>query len=191
MATNRNARRSRGEPQRKFARRRSRGYIGMSFGGVPSAKVLFRPRPTMKPICCLVALPMLTLAIGAQTVAVPQLPDRPAAALTMYKDRLCPVVGAEGNAPIIFADGKQVALGASASIALSAGARYAGGFVAIADVYSTDVPISNDPETAATSTIEMKATMVDVRASLTPDIDIPDTAATSTIEMKATMVDVR
>jgi hypothetical protein len=95
----------------------------------------------------------------------------------MYKDRLCPVVGAEGNAPIIFADGNQVALGASASIALSVGDRYADGFVAIADVYSTDVPISNDPETAATSTIEMKATMVDVRASLTPDIDIPDVYA--------------
>jgi hypothetical protein len=129
----------------------------------------------MKPIRCLVALPILALSVGAQAVADPQLPDRAAAALTMYKDRLWPIVGAEGNAPIIVADGNQVTLGASASIAVSVGDRYADGFVKIDDLLTVDVPPSNDPNDIASN--EMKASQVDVRATLTSAIDIPDAYA--------------
>jgi hypothetical protein len=129
----------------------------------------------MKSIRCLVSLPILALSIGAQAFADTQLPDRPAAALTMYKDKLCPVLGAQGNAPIIVADGNQVVLGAGASIALSVGDRYADGFVKIDDLFTADVPPSNDPNDIASN--EMKASQVDVKATLTPDIDIPDAYA--------------
>src|SRR5271169_107777 len=103
----------------------------------------------MKPARFLAALPLLTLAIGAQTGATSRLPDRPAAALSMYKDKLFPVVGADGNAPIVIADGSQVTLGGRASIVLTSGDRYADGFVTIADLYTQDVPTTDDPETAA------------------------------------------
>ncbi|HTU03588.1 MAG TPA: hypothetical protein VMG58_17280, partial [Candidatus Sulfotelmatobacter sp.] len=125
----------------------------------------------------LVALPILTLAIGAQPVAVPRLPDRPVSALTKYKDNWLPVVGADANAPIVVANGSQVVLGSSSGILLTVGEHYADGFVTIADVYSRDVPVTNDAETAASNPNEMKATSVDLKATLTSDIDIPDAYA--------------
>jgi len=131
----------------------------------------------MKPARFLVALPLLTLAIGAQIRATTQLPDRPAAALSMYKDKLFPVVGAEGNAPIVIADGSQVTLGGLASIVLTSSDHYADGFVTIADLYTQDVPTTDDPETAALNSNEMKPTLEDLKATLTPDIDIPDAYA--------------
>ncbi|HXQ80374.1 MAG TPA: hypothetical protein VN775_03615 [Opitutaceae bacterium] len=88
-----------------------------------------------------------------------------------------PVVGAEGNAPIVIADGSQVTLGGRASIVLTSSDHYADGFVTIADLYTQDVPTTDDPETAALNSNEMKPTLEDLKATLTPDIDIPDAYA--------------
>ena len=129
----------------------------------------------MKYLRCLVALPVLSLSLGAQTPAAPQLPDRPAAAAAKYKDKWLPVVGADANGPIVVADGNVVTLSASTGILLSIGDHYADGFVTIKDVYSADVPPSTDPDVIASN--EMKATLVDVKASLTSDVDIPDAYA--------------
>jgi len=103
----------------------------------------------MNPLRCLVALPVLTLAIGAQAVALSQLPDRPAAAITNYKDTWLPVVGADHAAAIVVFNGNAVTLGTGAGIVLTVGDRYADGFVTIKDAYSSDVPFTNDAQTAA------------------------------------------
>jgi hypothetical protein len=125
----------------------------------------------------LVALPVLTLAIGAQAIALSQLPDRPAAAITNYKDTWLPVVGADHNAAIVVFNGNAVTLGAGAGIVLTVGDRYADGFVTIKDAYSSDVPFTNDAQTAASMANEVKSTSVRLQAGLTSDIDIPDAYA--------------
>jgi hypothetical protein len=130
----------------------------------------------MNSIRHLLTLPMLTLAVGAQTVPSPKLPDRPAAALTMYKGNWAPVVGADGNAPIVVANGTQVTLANNAGIVLSVGDRYADGFVTLANVQVIDVPTQNGPE-AASMSIEMKSTHVYYSVDLTPDVDAPDAYA--------------
>ncbi len=127
----------------------------------------------MKTPCCLVALPFFALALGAQTVANPQLPDRPAAAITNYKDAWLPVVGADHNSVIVVSNGNPVTLGPNAGIVLSVGDRYAPGFVTIADLEVADVPVTNDPETAATMR-QMEPTLQKLTANVTSDVDIPD-----------------
>jgi hypothetical protein len=122
----------------------------------------------------LLALPLLTVAISAQTA--PTLPDRPAAAITNYKGAWLPVVGTNNNAAVVVSSGSPVSLALNAGIMLTVGDRYADGFVTVKDAFSADVPTSNDLETAATTT-EMKPTQVNLQANLTSDIDIPDAYA--------------
>ncbi|HMD61826.1 MAG TPA: hypothetical protein VKG78_10355 [Opitutaceae bacterium] len=131
----------------------------------------------MNSIRFLLALPAVTLTIAAQTAPAPQLPDRPAVAMTRYKDNWLPIVGADANAPIVVANSNPVTVSASAGIVLSVGDRYASGFVKIEDVYASDVPVTNDPVTAASNPNEFKVTAVDLKAKLTPDVDIPDAYA--------------
>jgi len=127
----------------------------------------------MKSIYRYAALPILTLGLGAQTTPSPQLPDRPAAALSKYKDSWAPVIGAEAGAPIIAANGSPVTLESTSGIALSVGDHYADGFVTVTDTHSTDVPMTNDAEAAATMATSVRATAVTFEANLVPDIDIP------------------
>jgi hypothetical protein len=124
----------------------------------------------------LTALPFLALVLGAQTLADSQLPDRPAAAVTNYKDAWLPVVGADHSSAIVVSGGTPVTLGPNAGIMLSVGDKYAGGFVTIADVDLSDVPVTNDPETAATMR-QMEPTLQSLKANLTSDVDIPDAYA--------------
>jgi hypothetical protein len=131
----------------------------------------------MNSIRWLAALALLAPALGAQAAETSQLPDRPAAAVTNYKDAWLPVLGADGNAPIIVAGGSPVTLSSSAGIMLTVGDHYAEGFVTIKDLYCADAPTTNDAQTAATMANEMKATMVILEASLDSDIDIPDAYA--------------
>lgn len=121
----------------------------------------------------LVALPMLTLAIGAQTVPNSQLLDRPAVGLSNYKDNWVPVVGVDGDSLIVTANGSPVVIEGRAGIALSVGDRYANGFVTISDVSSRDVPAINDPESAATNT-DFKPTSVIFALDMESDIDVPN-----------------
>ncbi len=95
----------------------------------------------------LVALPVLTLALGAQTV-VPPLPDRPALAITRYNDAWLPVMGADGYKPVVVSDGAQVTVSGGAKVMLTPSDRYADGFVSIGDVSATDVPVTTDPDIA-------------------------------------------
>src|ERR1019366_4024059 len=122
----------------------------------------------------LVALPMLTLAIGAQTVPNSQLLDRPAVALSNYKDNWVPVVGVNGDSLIVTANGSPVVIEGRAGIALSVGDRYANGFVTISDVSSRDVPAINDPETAATNASDFKPKSVIFALDMESDIDVPN-----------------
>jgi hypothetical protein len=122
----------------------------------------------------LLALPLLTVAISAQTAST--LPDRPAAAITNYKGTWLPVVGTNNNAAVVVSEGNPIPLAPNAGIVLTVGDHYADGFVTLKDVFSADVPTSNDLETAATST-QMKPTQVTLQASLTSDVDIPDAYA--------------
>jgi hypothetical protein len=131
----------------------------------------------MNSIRCLVALPFLALAVGAQTATTAQLPDRPAAAITNYKDTWLPVVGADQNAPIVVFNGNPVTLGSGAGIVLTVADRYANGFVTIKDAFCSDVPVTNDAQTAAEMANEMKPTSEILQASLTADVDIPDAYA--------------
>ena len=120
----------------------------------------------------LIALPLLPLGMNAQTAAATPLPDRPAAALSKYKDNWVPVVGAEGATPVAMAGTGQVTLETNAGIALSVGDHYAGGFVTVTDAQSTDVPAVNDAEQAATET-SFKSTAETFEATLVADSDIP------------------
>ena len=129
----------------------------------------------MNSVRYLFALPILTLTIGAQTT--PQLPDRPAAAITNYKDAWLPVVGTDNNVAVVVSGGNPVTLGKNAGIVLTVGDRYADGFVTVKDVFTSDVPVTNDAQTAATMANEMKPTSVTLEATLTSDIDIPDAYA--------------
>jgi hypothetical protein len=126
----------------------------------------------MHPLRLLTALPLLTLVLGAQTAPGPQLPDRPAAALSKYKGSWAPVVGAEGGAPIVGVAGGQQTLEANAGIAFGVGDHYADGFVTITEVHVTDVPPTTDAEQAVTLSTGIKATAVVFEADLTPDIDL-------------------
>jgi hypothetical protein len=122
----------------------------------------------------LIALPFLALATGAQTP--PQLPDRPAAAITNYKDTWLPVVGTVNSAAVVVFSGSPVTLGLNTGIMLSVGDHYADGFVTVKDVSLNDVPASTDLEAAAT-TSTLKATTETLQANLTSDVDIPDAYA--------------
>ncbi len=135
----------------------------------------FQINSIMNSIRYLFVLPILTLTIGAQTT--PQLPDRPAAAITNYKDAWLPVVGTDNNAAVVVSGGNPVTLGKNAGIVLTVGDRYADGYVTVKDVFTSDVPVTNDAQTAATMANEMKPTSVTLEATLTSDIDIPDAYA--------------
>jgi hypothetical protein len=126
----------------------------------------------MKSILRIAALPALVLALGAQTAPSPQLPDRPAAAFSKYKDNWAPVIGAEAREPIVTVNGSPVVLESSAAIVLSVGDHYGKGFVAVTDAHSTDVPMTNDAEAAATMASSVRATAVTFEANLVPDTDI-------------------
>lgn len=128
----------------------------------------------MNSLRCIIALPLLALATSAQTT--PQLPDRPAAAITNYKDTWLPVVGTAADAAVVVSNGSTVTLGKNAGIVLTVGDRYADGLVTAKDVFSTDVPASSDLQEAATSST-LKSTMVTLQADLTSDVDIPDAYA--------------
>ncbi|MGA2016543.1 MAG: hypothetical protein ABSH26_06270 [Opitutaceae bacterium] len=129
----------------------------------------------MKHPSLLALLPVVSISIGAQAFAAPQLPDRPASAITKYKDNWTAVVGATVDAPVIFADGTTVPLTSGAGILLTVGDHYADGFVTVTDFYSSDVPPTTDPDVIASH--ELKATQVDVKANLTSNVDIPDAYA--------------
>ena len=131
----------------------------------------------MKTPKCLIVLPLLTLAIGAQEIPAPQLPDRPAAAITRYKGDWIPVVGADFDAPVVMDSGKPVTLGKAAPIMITLGEAYAPGFVTIASVYTSDVPVANDAATAAQMATDMRATVVLLVADLSSDVTVPDAYA--------------
>jgi hypothetical protein len=122
----------------------------------------------------LIALPLLALATRAQTPT--QLPDRPAVAITNYKDTWLPVVGTDNNAAVVVSNGSTVTLGKNAGIVLTVGDRYADGLVTVKDAFTTDVPASTDLQEAATSST-LKSTMETLQVDLTSDIDIPDAYA--------------
>ena len=88
----------------------------------------------------LAALPLLAAGVCAQTEPAPALPDRPAVALSKYKDSWAPVVGFEAGAPIALDNGGKVSLPANAGLILSVGDRYADGFVTVADAHATELP---------------------------------------------------
>jgi len=123
----------------------------------------------------LVALSVLSLSIGAHAVGAPALPDRPTSAVTKYKDKWLPVVGADGASPIVVADGNTVTLGPTAGIMVVVGDRFADGLIKVDDLFTRDVPPSNDPNDIASN--ELKPTEVDVKATLTSTVDIPDAYA--------------
>lgn len=129
----------------------------------------------MNSLRCLIALPLVAIAVSAQTTS--PLPDRPAAAISNYKDTWLPVVGTDNNAAVVVpAGGSPVTLGLNAGIVLSVGDHFADGFVTVKDAFTVDVPTSNDLQTAAT-TSQMKPTSVTLQATLTSDVDIPDAYA--------------
>jgi hypothetical protein len=128
----------------------------------------------MNSLRCLIALQLIGLAASAQTTA--PLPDRPAAAITNYKDTWLPIVGTDNNAAVVVSNGSPVSLGLNAGIVLSVGDHFADGFVTVKDAFTADVPTSNDLQTAAT-TSQMKPTSVTLQATLTSDVDIPDAYA--------------
>lgn len=134
------------------------------------------PNATMNAIRRLIFLPVLALAASALAEPSPQLPDRPAAALSKYKDNWVPVVGADGNVPVVSVGGSEVVLEGNSAIILSVGDHFADGFVTVTDVDLADIPPSTDAEEAATTT-NLQATREVFKASLVSDIDVPNAYA--------------
>lgn len=124
-------------------------------------------------IRCLVALPVIALAVSPQVIAKQQLPDRPAAVVTSLDGTWVPVVGVDGNAPVVDSNGSRVVLNRTVGVVLTPSDRYADGFITISDEYLTDVPVTNDPDTASTMPNEMQATSNVLSAGLTADVNIP------------------
>jgi hypothetical protein len=132
----------------------------------------------MNTVRCFVALAFLAFAAGSRATAQPaKLPDRPAAAVTNWNGSWLPVVGADGSAPIVNSQGTPVTVKGKSTVMLTPGSRYAGGFVTISDVNSTDVPRTNSPseevDLAETMQADMEPVSEVLRASLSSDIDIP------------------
>jgi hypothetical protein len=127
----------------------------------------------MNPLRLLAALPLLAAGVCAQTESGPQLPDRPAIALSNFKDSWVPVVGVDGGAPVALDNGGKVSLAPNAGIILSVGDHYADGFVTIADAHLTNAAGTIDPDTAEAMDSDMKSSVEDYEADLTSDTDIP------------------
>jgi hypothetical protein len=104
------------------------------------------------------------------------LPDRPAAAISRYKDAWVPVIGAHDLAPVALASGSEVVLETNTPIVLSVGAHYLPGFVTLRDTSFTDIAPTDDLEQAATDS-NMKATAELFEASIESDTDIPSAYA--------------
>jgi hypothetical protein len=133
-------------------------------------------RPLMKLVHRLIAFPALALALNAQAAPDAPMPDRPAAAVSKYKDSWVPVVGADGVTPIAMANNAQVVLETNAGIVLTVGDHYAPGFIKVTDPNLANVAATNDAEAAATDT-SMKATSEKFDATVEADTDIPDVYA--------------
>jgi hypothetical protein len=127
----------------------------------------------MNPLRILAALPLLCVGVCAQTGSGPQLPDRPAIALSNYKDSWVPVVGVDAGGPVALDNGGKVSLAPNARIMLSVGDRYADGFVTISDAHLTNAPGTTDPDMAEAMDYDMKSTVENYEADLTSDTDIP------------------
>jgi hypothetical protein len=130
----------------------------------------------MKLVPRLIAFPALALALNAQAATDAPMPDRPAAAISKYKDSWVPVVAADGLSPVAMANNAQVVLEANAGIALTVGDHYGPGFVKVTDSNLADVAATNDAEAAATDS-NMKATSEKFDATLEADSDIPNVYA--------------
>ena len=115
---------------------------------------------------------LVLAAIGAQTALSQQLPDRPAAVVTQYKETWRPVVSADGNSPVIIVNENRITLSSGADVMLTLSDHYGSGFVTISDAYTSDFAVTNDPDTAATQPNEMAATSEVLRANLQADADI-------------------
>jgi hypothetical protein len=74
--------------------------------------------------------------------------------------------------PIVISNGTQVTLEANTSLALTVGDHYSPGFVDVKDVTFTDIPVTNDPEQAATD-VNMRPVAETVGATLQANSDIP------------------
>jgi hypothetical protein len=127
----------------------------------------------MNPLRALVAVPLLATALAAQTDAGAPLPDRPAVALSRYKDAWVPVVGVEGGAPVALDNSGRVTLPPDSGIALSVGSRFADGFVTVGQAHFTDVPSTTDPDTAEAMAFDMKSGVQTFEADLTADAEVP------------------
>jgi hypothetical protein len=127
----------------------------------------------MKTPTLLIAAAVLAAGVCAQTPPGPQLPDRPAVALSKYKDAWVPVVGVEPVGTIALDSAGRVVLPPDAGIALTVGGRYGDGFVTVADAHSVDVPPVRNAEEAETMAASFKVTAETYEAGLTSDADLP------------------
>jgi hypothetical protein len=132
--------------------------------------------PLMNALTRLALLSTPVFALAAQAAPEASLPDRPAAAVSKYKDNWAPVVAAHSSLPVVMVDKSQVVLEANAPILLTIGEHYSPGFVTIKDINLTDIAPTNDLEQAATDS-NMKATAETFDATVESDTDLSNAYA--------------